>query len=272
MRRLKRLIILLLVVALYIQTPSFQWMKSIVVMGGYSTYEYYNSVLFDEGVQIKIPGGTTTTKQDWYPFVITFNDDRGFSSYLGRDLRMTVLYNFGHFPFWRSYSSYYDVESPYYNSFYGAYAVKVDEGDAFGFKGGKANEDEMGMVATFDMERLVLVSIGERNPEFSYELTRFESVSLLGEEGWQVFDADMRVSGAMHTYEKDYRAYIQYGRPPLVEAAIEDYEVIDMKGRIYGKYYEEKDMSIFFYCIATGTDVIEEWERTIMSESEVILK
>ncbi len=270
MRRLKLFLVVLLLIALYTQTPSFQWLKSIAVMSVYSTYEAQKSVLHDEGIRIKIPGGMSTLKNDWYPFVITFNDDRGFSRYTDRDLRMTVLYNFGHYPFWRGHSSYYDTESPYYNSFYGAYAVKTMEGDPFGFRGGEANEDEMGLVPTFDMEKLVLVSIGERNPEFSYDVTRFEAVSLLGEDDWQVFDADMRLSGAMHNYEREYRAYIQYGRPPTTDEEIVNYEVIDMAGRIYGKYYAEKDISIFFYCIATDTEVIEEWERTIMVNSEVI--
>lgn len=269
MRRLKRLLVVILLIALYTQTPSFQWLKSIAVMSVYSTYEARHSVLHDEGVKIKIPGGLTTMTKDWYPFVITFNDDRGFSRYTGRDLRMTVLYNFAYFPFWRGYSAYYDTSSPYYNSFYGAYAVKTSDGDPFGFSGGVANVDEMGMVPTFDMERLVLVSIGEPNPEFSYEVTRFEGAELLGQDDWQVFDADMLVSGSMHTYQEDYRAYIQYGRPPASDEAIIDYEVVPMVGRIYGKYYQEKDMSIFFYCIATSLEVIEEWEETIMAHSEV---
>lgn len=262
----------MVIILLYTQTPSFQWLKSIAVMSVYSTYEARNSVLHDEGIQIKIPGGTGTWEQDWYPFVITFNDDRGFSRYMGRDLRMTVLYNFGYFPFWRSWSAYYDTESPYYNSFYGAYAVKVAEGEPFGFPLGEADVEEMGLVPTFDMERLVLVSIGLRDPVFSYEVTEFKEVVLLEEEGWQLFDADMKVSGAMHTYEKDYRAYIQYGRPPMVEEAFTEYEVIEMKGRIYGKYYPEEDISLFFYCIATDQDVIDAWETDIMSKSKVVFK
>lgn len=270
MKKLRIALIIMVMVALYTQTPSFQWFKSMAVMSVYSTYEARTSLLHDEGIRIKIPGGTATKKQDWYPFVITFNDDRGFSRYTGRDLRMTVLYNFGYFPFWRSWSAYYDRESPYYNSFYGAYAIKVEDGEPFGFPEGQADIEEMGLVPTFDMERLVLSSIGLYDPVFSYEVTDFRTVPLIGEEGWQLFDADMKVSGAMHAFKKDHRAYIQYGRPPKIEEAIVDYEVIDMKGRIYGKYYPERDISLFFYCIATDEQVIEAWEETMMAGTEVV--
>ncbi len=268
MKLLKKLTIIILITLLFLQTPSFQYVKSLAVMSVYSEYEAYNSVLREEGIKIKIPGGLSTLKNDWFPFVITFNDDRGFSWYTDRDLRMTVLYNFGHFPFYRHYSSYYDPDSPYYNSFYGAYAVKAEDGgDPYGFPKGIANIDEMGSIPTYDMERLVLISIGNSKPEFSYDVTSFEEVELLGETGWYQFNADMKVSGSQHIYEKDYRAYIQYGRPPVYDEPIIDYEVIDMKGRIYGKYYQEKDITLFFYCITTDQEQIDLWETQIMAET-----
>ena len=267
-----RAVIVAVLLILYVQTPSFQWLKSLTVMAVYSTYEANNSVLKDNGLRVSIPGGLATIEKDWYPFVITFNDDRGFSRYAGRDLRMTVLYNFGYFPFYRSYSSYYDVDSPYYNSFYGAYAVQTEDGSPFGFPDGDPSIEEMGLVPEYDMKWLVLRSIGNRNPNYDYRVTDFEETELLGEDGWYVFNADMTVDGAMHSYQQDYRAYLQYGRPPIATETIEDFAPISMKGRIYGKYIEEKDLSLYFYCIATSDEVIADWEQEIMAETKVTMK
>ncbi len=269
MKRWRWGLIVVLGIALYTQTPSFNWMKSLVIMSGYSAYEANHSLLKDVGVDVSIPGGMSTLKRDWYPFVITFNDDQGFSRYTGRDSRMTVLYNFGHFPFWRGYSAYYDVDSPYYNSFYGAYAIQTRDGEPFGFAEGEADISEIGLVPTYDMKWLVLSSIGVEIPVFDYEVTQVFEAPLLGGEEWFCFDADMLLNGSAHSYKKDYRAYIQYGIPPARESEIPDYPLVKMRGRIYGKYFEKQDISLFFYCIATDDDVIEEWERTIMAQTEV---
>lgn len=272
MKRFKYFIVLFIIIVIYIQIPSFQWLKSLSVMKVSSIYEKNTSVLHDEGIKISIPGGITTIKQDWYPFVITFNDDAGFSEYMNRNLRMTVLYNFGYFPFYRGYSAYYDINSSYYNSFYGAYIIKAEGGEPFGYKNGEVNIEEIGKIPTYDMKHLVLKSIGARNPVFSYEMTGFKDADLLNESEWQVFDANLHVTGSLHEYQGDKRAYIQYGRPPVINGETNEYEVIDMKARIYSKYYEEKDISIFFYCITKELETINEWEEKIMSRSKVIFK
>jgi hypothetical protein len=67
----------------------------------------------------------TTIEKDWYPFVITFNDDEGFSNFIGRDLNYTVLYNFGAFEYLNGASMIYNPQSQYYSSFYGAYFIKT---------------------------------------------------------------------------------------------------------------------------------------------------
>ena len=64
----------------------------------YSRMHKRDSVLNKNRITFHIPGGSSTSKADWYPFVITFNDNRGLSSYLGESVEFTVLYSFGHFP------------------------------------------------------------------------------------------------------------------------------------------------------------------------------
>ena len=265
MRKIKLLVLIFLCLVLFAFSPSFQWLKSVTVMSVYSAMEARESLLAEKDIDVHIPGGLSTSQRDWYPFVMTFNEYNGFGRSLDRDLRMTVLYNFGAFPFLRSYSDYYSEGSPYYNSFYGAYAVEEASGQAFGYYAdGSPNIDEMALVPTYDMRILVLRSIGCSKPIFQYEVTDQRSTQLLGEDGWFVFEADMTVSGPSHTFQKDYQAYIQYGRPPE-NTFTEDFPIVNMKGRIYAKHNEEKNLTLFFYCIAMNDQVITEWESDIMS-------
>lgn len=267
----KHLIIWVLLVVLFIQTPTFQWLKSITVMGVYSKYEEGHSLLTDKNIGINIPGGMATKERDWYPFVMTFNDDIGFSRYIGREVRMTVLYNFGYFSPWERQSIYYDESSPYYNSFYGAYAVSHASGEAFGYNDDMVDIEEMTDIATYDVTHLVLESIGSKNPKFEFTNINLKEAVLFEEEGWSVVDAEIKVSGSMHSYQKDYQAYIQYGRPPHKEV-VEDYKMTDMYGRIYVKYYESQQTTIFFYCIAKEAFIIDDWEGAIMNQTTIMIQ
>lgn len=271
-RWIKRLAIIAVALALFIQTPTFQWVKSLAVMSVYSTYEVSYSVLADKGIKIKIPGGASTMKKDWYPFVITFQDDKGFSWYIGKEARMTVLYNFGHFSPWIGRSLYYDTDSPYYNSFYGAYAVSLEDGGTFGFVDGEPSVEEMAQVPTYDMKYLVMQSLGCKDPVFDHEVVEQGYRTILDDEEWFYFDAKMYVSGSIHPYTRDHRSYIQYGRPPVDIGEQEAYEPVDMYGRIYAKYNEAKDVTLFFYCIAADMEVVDEWEEAFMAKTELKFK
>ena len=269
------MVMILILIVILMQTPFYPWAKSMTVMSIYSRYESGYSLLKDKNIQIKIPGGLQTKEKDWYPFVMTFNDDRGFSRFMGEPMRMTVLYNFGHFSPLKGYASYYDLDSPYYNSFYGAYGVSKASEEAFGFIDGEADHEAISKVPEFDMVRLVLESIGSYDNTFEYEVITEEKAVLFNEPDWLVIDAKIKVNGSMHTYKKDHRAYIQYGKPPktssVEESPVEDFAVVDMVGRIYAKHYEEKNITLFFYCITRDEAVIEDWDADIMNQTRLIM-
>ena len=42
-----------------------------------------------------------------------------------------------------------------------------------------------------------------------------------------------------------------------------------MHGRIYGRYFEEKDCGIFFMYLHATREIIEEWEKEIMAVTTV---
>lgn len=259
-RILIRTLAILLLMVLFVQSSAFQWLKSVSVMYVYSNYEASKSVLKDKGIKIEIPGGMATDKEDWYPFVITFNDDSGFSWYIGEEARMTVLYNFGHFGPEDYHSSFYDIDSPYYNSFYGGYAVSLESGEAFAYDGGEPLIEAMVKIPEYDMKFLVQQAFGNRSPVMTYDVTDTGYRVLPDGNEWFYFDADMAVSGALHQYTRDYRSYIQYGRPTADELDVPDYEVRPMYGRIYSRYDAERGISLFLYCLVSDKAVIEEWE------------
>ena len=94
-----------------------------------------------------------------------------------------------------------------------------------------------------------------------------ENINYAGYDGWTRVDADMVVNGVLHRAEEDYRNYIQYGRPKY--EAEENFAPVSMKGRIYARYFEEQDVSIYFYIMARNEEVLESCDRDILSESVI---
>ena len=57
------------------------------------------------------------------------------------------------------------------------------------------------------------------------------------------------------------RAIFQYGRPLGRFEYHEDFPVIDLKGRVYAKYFEEINATIVLYAMAPDWKVIDEVDR-----------
>ncbi len=262
-----------MVAVLFMQTPPWQYVKSLAVMSVYSAYEEQTGLLSESGLAIRMPGGSSTDGPDWYPFVMTFNGGRGLANYAGKNISSTILYNFGAYLPFKASSLYLDPESDYYNSFYGAYVVRDLDGGVFGFDGaGNPVVDEIEKIPAYDMKVLVLSSIGCDDPVFESEVLKSWQQDMLGFDDWFVYDASIVTNGAYHRFEKDYRAYIQYGYPKdpddLAYPPL-DFETVGMAGRVYGRYFPEVDASIFFYIIARDDAMIEETEKTFIMKSKI---
>lgn len=274
MKKLKKryyFIIFILLVVIFYLSPIFPFVKSVTVMSVYSLSEKSNSLLDSEEIKLKMPGGLSTLKKDWYPFVMVFNDSYGFSRYIGRDVELTILYNFGAFDYLKGHSTYYDTESDFHNAFYGAYVTKTDE-RPFGFElDGTPNYEEMALVPEYDMRVLVLESIGCENPQFEWELTDMKPVdSFIGYSDWYVMNAIIRTNSPVHQQVEDFMAYIQYGEPP--KDATDNFPLVEMQGRVYAKYFEEHGVSIFFYVIAPDEVAIETCDKEFLQESKLKFK
>lgn len=297
-KKWKPALIALCLFLLFCASPFSKFLLSMGVMSVYSGMHEKESVIAEKKVELKIPGGSG---KGWYPFVMTFNPNSAdFCRFAGLPddaVHLSILYNFPAFDLsWgKGYSRLFDKTSPYYNSFYGAYAVSGNtDGSPYGFHmDGSLNQEEIAKVAKYDFQRLVLGDFGlaPRDRVFTWTVsaTQEEDAAgeasetaaaaskqnlFLGETGWQRVDADLLVNGCVHRAEGFVQSYLQYGTPNYDVSKTGDenkrpFTPVGMKGRIYAKYLEEKDLSVFFYIIAADEKVLEQTDEEILRSSKL---
>jgi len=268
----KKIAIGLGVIVLFVVSPFFQVVKSYAVMAVYSGIHEHHSFLEDEGIKIKIPGGLRTLGKDYYPFVMTYDSSKAFSDIMGEEMDLVILYNFGAMNWMEGASLIYDTDSPYYSSFYGAYAVAFeDRNRQFGLDDqNQPNIEEIMKVTDHDLKQLVLKSVGDSDPYVVYKVNNRQFYdTVIHNQHYLTFDADIEMDGMMHIYNKDYSAYIQYGRPPKKEQT-SSFDRIQVKGRIY-MYFDKSDkISYFFYSIAPETETVDYIEEQFILKSKII--
>ena len=267
---------ILALVLLFCLSPLANVFYSMAVMSIYSKMNEKESLLEREDIDLSIPGGLTTLASDWYPFVMTFTADSGFRWFTGESsLDLTIMYNFPAFDPLTGCSRLYDTESPYYNSFYGAYLVKDHYGAPYGFvkkEDGTLYPDAAAVaeVPKYDFWELVLSEFGltHENAVFDWNITSIsEPLSYAGEDGFYRIDATLTVNGASHVYDGFTQSYLQYGKPNF--PVTDPLAPVQMQGRLYGTYLEEPGVSLFFYIVAADPEVLEDCDRNILSKSEL---
>ncbi len=261
----KRVILIpILVIAVLLITWFFYPLRSYIVMSVYSGQHSAESVMKENGFRVDMPSGG-----GWYPFVMTYNAD-GFREWSGTDADMSIMYNFGAFDTYTRTSSIYDAASDKYSSFYGAYVLSRDEG-VYGFnKDGDINVEEILASVRYDYCKLVLSAFGCAIPEFSVnEVDVKKDVEYAGSEGWACIDAQITTNGVAHNYTGYMTPYLQYGRPfGNVE---EDFEVINLFGRIYMKYFEDFGCTVMIYVIAPNEKTVEQCDINILKKTRLSL-
>ncbi len=250
-------------------------LRSYIVMFFYSKIHEGESLMNKHDIGLKIPGGLSTRNKDWYPFVMTFNDNIGFSRYFGKNTDLTILYNFGHFQLREGSSSYYNPSSSYFSSFYGGYLVKSKDVShpPFGFNSdGSINIDEVSLVPKYDQEVLVLGSLGcpRDKVRFDVSIDKIEyDVNYIDYEGWTKVDSTIITNSPVHSFTENHTAYIQYGRPIEKYYNNEDFPIITLKGRTYVRHLKEDNISLFLYVLAPNMDTVEECDETILSKTKL---
>jgi len=259
--------ILLLILA-FLYPPS----RSLLIMAPYSHMHFRDSFLYSENIRFSIPGGLKTAKKDWYPLMIAFTDDAGFSRYIGEEASFTVLYTFGYFDLIKGRSVYFSPESSYYSSFYGGYAVKLESGRPFGYNDdGNINIEELARVPRFDQISLVLPSIGcpEQLRVFEEDILSItDNVSYAGHSGWVRIDSDILTTGPVHSYSGYRTGYLQFGRPPS-ETGGSDYPPVKLKGRAYVRYFHDLGATFVLYVMAPDWEVIDACDGELLCKAVI---
>ena len=284
-------ITILTAVAVFVISPYSRYALSLSVMSVYSKICEQESILKEKEMELEIPGGCEAEKQDWYPFVMTFNPSQSaIENYLGeKGSRLTILYNFPAFDLrWgKGCSRLYDDTSPYYNGFYGAYILSSDDESQQEKRSEKAvsavsektitaepNQQRLikliGKITQFDYQRLVIgdFPIDSDQEIFQWKIQQIKKkTSVAGSDGWLRIDADMLVNGALHQRKSFVRSYLQYGSPKY--DVMTDFAPVEMKGRVYAKYLEEQDVTVFFYVLARTDEVLENCDRTMLQTAHL---
>lgn len=284
-------ITILTAVAVFVISPYSRYALSLSVMSVYSKICEQESILKEKEMELEIPGGCEAEKPDWYPFVMTFNPGQStIENYLGeKGSRLTILYNFPAFDLrWgKGCSRLYDDTSPYYNGFYGAYILSSDDESQQEKRSEKAvsavseknitaepNQQRLikliGKITQFDYQRLVIgdFPIDSDQEIFQWKIQQIKKkTSVAGSDGWLRIDADMLVNGALHQRKSFVRSYLQYGSPKY--DVMTDFAPVEMKGRVYAKYLEEQDVTVFFYVLARTDEVLENCDRTMLQTAHL---
>jgi hypothetical protein len=245
------------------------FLESMVIMSGYSQINKQASLLEEEHISLTIPGGMATKEEDWYPFVMTFVADEAYARMVGeQDAKLTILYNFPAFSLQDGASRLYDEQSPYYNSFYGAYLVRDSKNSRL--TQGEIDVERVADIAKFDFFRLVLGDFGlpRQKEVFDFTVTDLtQNVTYLDRTGWTKITADILVNGAAHHPRDQVVSYLQYGAPEFGVSA-QEFQPVSIQGIVYAQYFEEWDVGLYFYVMGSK-EVCDACDTQILQKSRL---
>lgn len=270
MRKKRWLIVMSALILLIGFILALPFTRSLAVMSVYSALEKQDSVLSAEGITLYLPGGLSTPEKDWYPLVITFNADN-FGAYAGCDVDLTILYNFGAFDSAYGCSSFYDPASDYHDAFYGAYIIKSGDGSVYGYaNNGTLNIEAMAKVFEYDMNILVLKSLGCASPEFAYSIIS-TSETTIDRYSFDVVNAEIYSQSPLHSVSNFKNAYYQYGSPKQLITQ-KDFKNLTVYGRIYASELPEKGIALCFYIIAPSEEILDACEKAMIKKAKISTK
>ncbi|MBS4536347.1 hypothetical protein GOQ29_12040 [Clostridium sp. D2Q-14] len=238
----------------------------------YPLKTYYKKTGLFNDIPLRVPSRTINDKENFYPFVLYFNSNKGFSQYINQDVELSIIYNFGNFSSNKKYSNYFNSNSDYYSSFYGVYGIKTNDGTPFGFNQDDIDIDLLSKMPEYDQKYLVLPSIGllPKNVTFKYKIKNIkENINYIDSNNWIKVDSIIKTNSPLHKYKKHHNGYIQYGIPPESNNIKEDYPIIDLYGRMYIKFFEEYDSTIVFYILANDKSTVNKIDKYILSNSYI---
>jgi len=260
---------LIIILVILITATIWFWypIRSLFVMSIYSGIHENDSIMEKENFSIDIPGGLSTKNKDWYPFVMTFNAD----SYRARGNEiqgMTILYNFPAFnPLLRT-NTFYEEDSQYNSSFYGAYVVQSPTALPYCYtEEGTLDYDELMHTFKYDYKNLVLKSLGDSDFKFTVQQFTSATVDYLGYSGWNKVSAIIETNSVIHEFAGYRQSYLQYGRP--IKKPTINFADITMYGRLYMRFFPEYNSTVIMYIMTPSYEILNECDNNILSKSVI---
>lgn len=257
--RLFGLLITILLIVVFVFAPFTARNRSLIVMAVYDAYIEARSLPRDIGLNADMP----LKAMDFYPIMITFNDDEGMSGRLGKPVRFTVDYTFADYDCLSGHSGFYDFANPLYNSYIGVYYLQG--------LGRQADQQAAFDIAEYDQRCLALAAIGLDYVDSKFEASGVKSSTAKNFAGytWTCYDAAIITNGPEHVRTVFNTGYLQFGNPPKTS---EHYPQRTMYGRIYITYFQEMDLNVGLYIIAKDTDILEKIDNSVISEVKLTWK
>ena len=145
------------------------------------------------------------------------------------------------------------------------------EEPCFSADGLRADCDSIARITRLDYSQLVLSDFGlpPQEQTFDWEITGIRTEdNFAGFDGWAYIKADMTVNGMAHdALSPQPLSYLQYGVPYGHHDAA--FEAVRMHGILCGKYFAQKDVSIFFYVMSPDTEVCRSCMEDILRNSRL---
>ncbi len=215
------------------------------------------SVFYQNDLDFKIPTGDPKKAGGWCDKMKLYHPGGGFFTGENKG-QMSILYNFGQFN--KGRSTFYDATSDYFNAHYGVYAIKVEDQHFAWKEDGSIDEEQIIKLVVFDHLDLVMDSLGCPRSKrfFESDITAINDKQVLsGFSDWLEISAIIETNAPLHQ-QKEYRlGYLQYGPPPP-DYQGEDFPVVLMRGRLFIRYDEPRDLTVIYFVMARSEELIEE--------------
>lgn len=217
-------------------------------------YSLQQETLWSPTLKVTFPSGRSTWEKDWYPLVLT-SAAPGIQRSMEQKTQMRICYSFGAYEGIRS--GFYYSDSKYFLSFYGCYIIDLEENNSALFREDAWNETLLERIATYDLDVLVLSSLGCNHKDSTYEIkARSKGHFLAGLEGWSRFDAKVNTRSPDHQMTRFYPAYLQYGVPPGKTEV--NFPKVILEGRMYARYFPEESVYVLFFILGKDETFIQE--------------
>lgn len=271
-RSLKFIGTVLVIIMLLVLLPPTRIIPSLLIMRVNNLVHQQTSLTTTEGITVDMPSGRISNGQNWYPFVLSFDASRAYSKKTGKDLKLTILYNFGAYDPLEGRSRFYEADSPYQGAFYGAYLVK-NETEPFAYlydEMGALNYGALEAIAKYDYKHLVLTGLGAKQSNVLFEAldSKVDYVHL-NENEWIQVTSEIKTNSPRHEYQSFQLSYLQYGLPDI--GTEENFDEILLYSRVWVRHIDEKKTSIVLYAMSPDKAFLEEMTQEILYETSVII-